>query len=404
MRRPTPRGLVLALTLGLGGGSCEAPDRLGLPTLVNVIARLEDGSYASLLVSLDAPRAHPSLRVSQGLVSYDGHQLLEILPRDPIPGGPGELGVADLLRNAAFTVRIEPTVDATRLEVVHLRERSALLRAVDGEGATSWWEVGLFTGEVQPLAEAHATRRFERYGPQRGFAVYMAEDHVMLGLPREDSGEDMVLLDGVDGVVSVNWIAEEYFPSSGLDVLDRRFKMAGSVVAMARNAEPDGDLREWSQDQALSVGTASHVAGGLVAWSGSRDASFALAARLAPQALCAAVRVRDDHILPGEDSLTVVTDLRRYELPVPAQPGPVDQPGMRAAFTDQASFGFGLELCLEPEVWTAQDGHVAFRVIFRDKDPDLEPTYLASAPDIPWPALAGVRLPRRGREGTLPPR
>jgi hypothetical protein len=402
---PLPRGgHLLALGLSLSCLSCEAPTRLGLPTMVNVIARLEDGDYASLLVGLDAPRSRPALRVSRGLVSYDGRQLLELEPRDAAVDAPGELVVSDLLRNAAFTVQVDGHEPDAALDVVHLQERSVMLRVGAGTDHTQWYEVGVFTGELQELQEAHATRRFERYGPQRGFAVYMAEDRVMLALPREEQGDDMVLLDGVDGVVSVNWIAEEYFPSSGLDVLERRFKMAGSVVAMAKPAIPDGDLREWSGDEALSVGTAAHVAGGLVAWSGPRDASFALAARLAPHELCAAVRVRDDHILPGEDALIVVTDLQRWELPVPELAGVVERDGLRAAFTDQASFGFGLELCLDPSVWTSHDGQVPFRVIFRDKDPDLEPSYLASAPEVPWPTLAGVRLPRRGREGALPRR
>lgn len=397
-------GLLLTLALGLCCLSCEAPTRLGLPTMVNVIARLEDGDYASLLVGLDAPRSRPGLRVSKGLVSYDGRQLLELEPHDAEVGGMAELVVTDLLRNAAFTVQVESSGPSDPLDVVHLRERSVLLRTGEGDDAPRWFEVGLFTGELEEIEDAHATRRFERYGPERGFAVYMAADHVMLALPREEQGEDMVLLDGVEGVVSVNWIAEEYFPGSGLDVLERRFKMAGSVVAMAKPATPDGDLREWSGDEALSVGSAAHVAGGLVAWSGPRDASFALAARLAPHELCAAVRVRDDHILPGEDALIVVTESHRWELPVPELAGVVERDGLRAVFTDQASFGFGLELCLDPSTWSSHDGQVAFRVIFRDKDPGLEPSFLASAPDVPWPALAGVRLPRRGREGALPRR
>jgi len=381
---------------------------MGLPVMVNVVVRLDDGEYASLLVDLEAPRERPGLRVTRGLVCYDGQHLLELTPGvrpGPDGGIATELEVSDLLRNASFIVPVgEVTGADDQLRVVHLGQRDALLELGHPDGPPEYWEVGLFSGELEQVEQAHATQRFERYGPNRGFAVYMAEDEVMLALPHGGQGEALSLLDHVDGVVSVSWIAEEYFPSSGLHVLDRRFKTAGSVIAMAQPATPDGDLREWSHDQALSVGTASHVEQGLVSWSNARDASFALAARLAPHELCAAVRVRDDVIIPGEDVLIVETGLQRYRLPLPAAPGPVEQPGLVAAFTDQASFGVGLELCLEPTAWTVDDGNIPFRVLFEDRDPDQETTVIASAPDIPWPALAGVRLPRRAKDGALPPR
>jgi hypothetical protein len=187
-------------------------------------------------------------------------------------------------------------------------------------------------------------------------------------------------------------------------VLQRRVEAAGSVAALAMEAHPDGDLGEWSNETALSVGSAAHISRGLVAWSGARDASFALAAHLTPHQLCAAVRVRDDQLLPGVDVLTVETELRSFELEIPPEPTVIREEGFVAAFTDQASFGVGVEMCLEPELWTVHDGHVPFRVLYRDQDPGQELTLLASAPDIPWPALAGIRLPRRGREGALPPR
>lgn len=381
---------------------------MGLPVMVNVVMRLEDGDYASLLVELDAPRTRPGIRVTQGIVSYDGHQLLELEPRSiAAPGGlpVHEVEIEDLLRSAAFTVRLPvDTAPGARLEVVHLGERDASLRVEQAGGQTRWWEVDLYNGELQQLAQANATQRFERYGPERGFAVYMADDSVMLSLPHIPQGDDLALLDHVDGVVSVSWIAEEYFPSSGLDVLERRFKMAGSIIAMAQPCTPDGDLHEWSRDEALSVGTASHIESGLVSWENARDASFGVAARLAPHELCIAVRVRDDVILPEQDQLIIQTSLRRIVLPVPRVPGTLEQDGVVATFTDQASFGVGVEMCLQPSTWTVHDGNIPLRALYHDQDPDQEPTTIASAPDIPWPALAGVRLPRRAQDGALPPR
>ncbi len=392
----------------LGLASCESPELLGLPTMVNILARLEDGANVSMLVDLEAPRERPTLRVSRGLVSYDGQRLLELQPSGRMtPEGliAHELKLADLLRGAESTVRVAAGGGpGERLEVVHLRERTALLRLVGPEGVLAWYEMILHTGELRELEEAHAIRRFERYGPERGFTVTMDEDQLVLALPRGGQGDAFPLLGHVDGVVTVNWIAEEYFADRGPEELSHRFKMAGSVVAMAQECEPDGDLREWTRDQALSVGSEAHVAQGLSSWSNARDASFALAARLAPHELCAAVRVRDDHLVAGADALLILTEGHRFQLDVPARPGPVDAPGLRGAFTDQASFGVGVEFCLHPSVWTVHEGHVPFRVLYRDQDPGEELTVLASAPEVPWPALAGVRLPRRGQEGALPPR
>ncbi len=401
-------GLAAASALVAVPSACEAPQRMGLPVMVNVVVRLEDGEYASLMVDLDAPHIRPGLRVARGLVSYNGQQLLELAPSvlsAPGPGARHQLEVGDLLRSTSFTVQVaEGAVGSGPLEVVHMRERQALLRLEDDQGEERFWEVGLYSGELEELGDARASQRFERYGPERGFAVYMADDEVMLALPHGQQGEAMALLDHVAGVVSVSWIAEEYFPSSGLEVLERRFKMAGSVIAMAQPCTPDGDLREWSKDQALSVGTASHVESGLGSWENARDASFALAARLAPHELCVAVRVRDAEILPQQDHIVILTELQRFVLPVPAAPSTVQQPGLTAAFTDQASFGIGLELCLAPSTWTVKDGNIPFRVQYHDADPQQETTVIASAPDIPWPSLAGVRLPRRAQDGALPPR
>ncbi len=408
MSLPPPLRVLGAAGLFALTASCEAPQRMALPVMVNVVVRLEDGAYASMLVDLETPGTRPSLRVAPGLLSYDGQRLFRLEPRTRATSEGlliHELEVRDLLRGAAFSVQLQPPANpGERLEVVHLRQREALIRVRDAGGTVAWWEVGLYSGELERIPQASAVERFERFGPARGFAVYRREDRVVLALPHGEQGEGLPLLDHVDGVVAVGWIAEEHFSRSGADVLDRRFKMSGSVTAMAQPATPDGDLREWSHDRALSVGTASHVESGLGSWSGARDASFALAARLTPQRLCVAVRIRDDAILPEQDRLVIVTALRRFEIPVPPRPGKVQRDGLEGAFTDQASFGVGLELCLAPETWTVEEGNIPFRVLFEDHDPDQEPTLMASAPDIPWPTLAGVRLPRRAQDGLPPPR
>jgi hypothetical protein len=226
----------------------------------------------------------------------------------------------------------------------------------------------------------------------------------MLALPHEREGGDLALLDQVDHVVTVRWIAEQVVPAERLDPLQARFRSAGSVVARAQECEIDGDLSEWSEDEALAVGGAGNLERGVSHWQGARDASFALAARLAPHALCVAIRLRDDRLLTGEDLLVLDTRVARFDLPLPAAPGIVERAGLRAAFTDRAPFGTGVELRLEPGTWTVEDGNVPLRVLFHDQDPGEAVAVLASAPDLPWAALAGVRLPRRGRSGALPER
>ncbi len=376
--------------------------------MVSVVARLEGGDYLSLLVDLEAPRERPTLRVAPGLVSYDGERMYQYEPRSRLGDGGSvvhELEVHDLLRNQKFTVTVDVAGQVgDRLEVVHLRERVALLRLVPARGDPRWWEVQLFSGELRELQVAEAVERFERFGPDRGFAVYLEQEHMVLTLPRGERGDSVPLLDDVDGIVAVHWIAEEYFQGASLEVLESRFKMAGAVAARAQESTVDGDLSEWTGDDALAVGTRSHVAQGVESWDSTRDASFALAARLAPHELCLAVRVRDDEIVPGADAVILESGQRSWQLQVPVAPEFVEQEGLRAAFTDKASFGVGVELCLDPSVWTAHDGHVPIRVLYRDQDSGQSLCILASAPDIPWPALAGVRLPRRGREGALPRR
>jgi hypothetical protein len=233
--------------------------------------------------------------------------------------------------------------------------------------------------------------------------VYLEGDTVRLSLPHDDPDEALELLDDVTDIVAVHWIAEELVPAASLDTLQARFKSAGAIIASAQGCEVDGDLMEWAGDGALAVGGAGHLVQGGRNWKGDRDASFAVAARLAPHALCAAVRVRDDQILPGEDLLTVITDKARFELPVPEQPGRLQEGALQAAFTDRAAFGVGVEFCLHPTSWSVHEGHVPLRVLFRDRDGEGE-TVIASAPELPWPALAGVRLPRHGRTGALPER
>jgi hypothetical protein len=396
------RRQVVPWLAGLAVG-CAPPQRLPLPGLVNIVVQLESREYVSLLVKLEAPRRRPAVRVAPGLVAYDGSRILEVStwPRlDPNGELMRELQVHDVLRDRRVVVTVAPGGDLDdHLDVVNLGDRKALLRLQRVGGHQTWSALDLVTGELTAAESTAPTADFARLGPDRGFSVRLEEQRLVLGLPHAEGGGDLALLDRTDHIVAVHWIAGETVPWERLDPLQARFKSAGSVVARAQGCKIDGDLREWSGDEALAVEGLGHLQQGGYRWQGVRDASFALAARLSPEVLCLAVRIRDDHLLEGQDLLVIDTGQARFELPMPAGPERMVREGLQIAFTDRAPFGAGAEMSLDPSAWTVTEGSVPLRVLYQDVDPGEEPTLLASAPDIPWASLAGVRLPRRGREG-----
>jgi hypothetical protein len=261
-------------------------------------------------------------------------------------------------------------------------------------GEDRWMEVDLDQGSVAPSAAAPPLQRFERYGPDRGFAVMLDDERLFLSLPHAAVGEAIPLLDGVDAIVGVHWIPEASVPAAVEEPLAWRFKMAGSLVARALPCTADGDLREWSGDPSFPVDSVAQILQGEQAWAGPRDGSFTVAARLTDDALCAAVRIRDDDLRPGEDAVEIAVGGLVHRAVLPQTPTRSGTGGIQVAFTDRVAFGMGLEACAARGTWEAQDGIVPFRILFRDEDAGQETTLLATAPELPWPALAGIRLPR----------
>lgn len=394
--------LAAALTPG-----CEPPARNRLPDVVNVLVRLDTGGYASLLVDLHAPRRRPGVRVAMGLISWNGQDLAEVVPVQHLgPEGTRrtDLQVLDLLGEGEVHVQVAPPGHPeAHLEVVLLKERSVVVRAF-GPGWERWVEVDTTTGAVAEVEPVPSTARFERYGPDRGFAVYLEDGRLMLSLPHQGDDAAIPLLDEVEGVVAVRWVSTPRLGSGADPALDYRFKMAGTLAARAQQVAVDGDLGEWKGDTALAVGELAQLLAGEAYWQGSRDASFAVATRLTPEALCAAVRIRDDQVLPGEDFVVLHVGEREYREILPEGPERRSSEGLDVAFTDRVEFGTGLEACVDGSRWKPQEGVVPFRVLFHDHDPGEGVTIMATAPELPWPALAGVRLPRRGQEGVPPPR
>lgn len=402
VQRVALAGLVLAVVPGLA--ACDTPTRMKLPALVAVVARVEGGAYASLLVDLHAPRRRPTIRVREGVSVFDGRRLLEmrVVARETEATTHRDLLVQDLLTGAEIVVRAAPGTEGTNdVQVMSVGDRTLLLRFF-APGWDRWFEVDLDDGEVRESPPQEDPARFVQLGPGRGFSVYTEAGRLMLKLPHDEENESIPLLDGVEGVVSVDWIPDEHFPMEVQEALDAQFKSTGSLVALARTCRVDGDLTDWTGDVALPVGTASQVLEGASAWSGERDASFAVAVRVTPSALCTAVRLRDEAIVPGEDAIEIHVGGQRFDYPLPLFPVERQDKGARAAFTDRVAFGMGMEACFDGELWESDREFVPFRVLFRDVDPGASTTtVLATAPEVPWPSLAGVRLPpRQGRGGT----
>jgi hypothetical protein len=185
--------------------------------------------------------------------------------------------------------------------------------------------------------------------------------------------------------------------------LERTFKQAESLGARKGEVVLDGDLSEWKRDTSLAVHRVSQVLGGEEVWSGPRDASFAVAARLHERALCLAIRVRDDEIIPGADRIYLEIDGADYKLPVNEQGLVAFGPDVSGVFTDKVSFGIGLEFCAGASTWRNRDGVVPFRALYVDNDDEGAETILATAPDLPWLSLAGVKLPGLGSRAEARP-
>lgn len=399
--------VVLALLLALSPleDACESPNRTGLPLHVNVVAHLESGENLSLLVDLHAPRRRPTVRVAQGLLYFDGDHMWEVgrVPRvDDSSHIVMDLDLVDLLGESEGRVQIAPPAASDgHVELMSIAGHTAVVRGY-GEGWERWIDVDLGSGVGEEIANSAASARFVHYGPGRGFVVFLEEDTLMLKLPRTDDEASVPLIGGVERIVGVNWLPERSFSKRVEGLLDRRFKMAGSLAAHAQTCRVDGDLEEWTQDAALGVSEPAQVHQGQAFWSGPRDASLALAARLTPEALCTAVRIRDADILVGVDELEFVISGHSERIRIAEGPQVREEAGgeLRMAFTDRVPFGTGIEICFGPSYWEpTPSGLVYFRLVYRDADPDEGVSVLASAPEVPWPYLAGIRLPRRGRDG-----
>ncbi len=386
--------------------SCERPSRTPLPSLVSIVAKLKPGGYVSLLVGLNAPRRRPTLMVSPGFVVFDGNDIIDfsLFPRVTQSGGTvTDIRIERLMAGTVVELRIAPSnAREGDLDVQRVLDGKVVVRGF-GWGWERWVELDTSDAQTREVEALEPAVHFSAAGPDQGFNLLVKEGRLLLKLPHDRGKEGLPIMDQVERIVSVKWIPKEDISDYEKSLLDKRFKMAGSMIARAQGCTVDGDLSEWSRDKALAVSSENQLQSGYERWEGFRDAGFAVATRLSESAICAAIRVRDENIIPGKDTIEVQVGDNDLLFPVPESRNSISREGVEAAFTGQVSLGVGLELCIGNSLWEPVDGIVPFRVLYHDYDDgDQEPVIMATAPEVPWPTLAGVKMPRQRQEAVLP--
>ncbi len=217
--------------------------------------------------------------------------------------------------------------------------------------------------ELVPIEEVREA------GPGEGFRLAQVDDRVELTLPM--ASEPIVLADGVSELLAAQLLHGSPEPGP--------FRRIASLEARQRPARIDGDLDEWD-GRALAVQTAADVLSGQSSWTGARDASFGVAARMHHERISLGVRIRDDELRLGEDRLElVVPGQGTVAIPLQAA-GDCEVPeDWECAFVPAVDFGTGLELSFPDE---RQDRRQQLDLVVRyvDRDEGQPSTVLATAP------------------------
>lgn len=184
-----------------------------------------------------------------------------------------------------------------------------------------------------------------------------------------------VLLDRVDDVAGL-WFVDTPPPEG----FARRVTVLSAEGG--KGATIDGDLAEWSDQEAVAVHDPDQVLSGIEQWDGPSDGSFGVAARLHRGRLLLAVRVRDDQVGPG-DQLVLLLPHRSITVPLD---DPTEVPELEIA-SQTVRYGASVELSLQ--LGNLRPSRMELPLVVRlvDVDDGEEPTLLATAPDA---RLVGV--------------
>jgi len=348
----------------------SADDRM--PHAVAVTVAFTDGDYGALIAEFDRPGEPPELRYADGLWAFDGERLLQLTPA---PREHGEKPVYDLavVEHLTGGRHVLPLGRAHENFRVHSVAHTAV--ALGSQDDPSWIRLS-DGGAIQMDHELELKRR----GPGRGFSLIVGDGTLDLGLPHRD--EDLPLFRDVAEVVCATWLTD--VPATAWDATADFYKVVRLVPAVGEPARVDGHLEEWSGDDALAVDTLGSVLSGEDGWSGPRDGSFGVAARLHHGRLTVAVRIRDDEMIQGKDRLEFDVGSDVHVLPLRAA-GPVDHgnwSGLEAVFTNAVDFGTGVEASFDVGRTPPRRDALPLVVRYLDADTDQEPTVLASAPSL----------------------
>jgi hypothetical protein len=142
-------------------------------------------------------------------------------------------------------------------------------------------------------------------------------------------------------LISVAWLDQLPEPVQG--EVTERYRALERIRISPESSRVDGDLNDWSNDEALPVDSASNILTGAEHWSGPRDASFGVAAHLHRGRLEVGVRIRDDDVLVGRDKIEIETEHGVWTVPLKDRGVYTLSNGAEVAFTEQSGFGVGME-------------------------------------------------------------
>ena len=348
----------------------SADDRM--PHAVAVTVAFTDGDYGALIAEFARPGEPPELRYADGLWAFDGERLLEL---SPSPRMDGDQPVYDLAVTEHLTGGRNVLPLGERHKDFRVRSVAHTSVAMGTQDHPAW--IRLSDGAA---VEVDHSLDMDRAGPGRGFSLRHDGTDLFLGLPQRDA--DLPLFRGVAEVISASWLPE--VPDATWEATAAHYKTVRLIPTVGEPARVDGDLREWGGDSALAVESRGAVLSGESGWSGPRDGSFGVAARLHHGRLTVAVRIRDDDLRYGQDRLEFDVGSDVHVLPL-RRAGPVDVgnwSGLEAVFTDAVDFGTGVEASFDVGGTAPRRDALPLVVRFLDVDAEGSPTVLATAPSL----------------------
>lgn len=365
---------ILLTTALLGVAGCDQREIRLLPDQLLAVVRLDRGGYVSLMVSLPRPGEQPTIRMTPGIVAAGPGWASAVHISDLGPDASRQLEYRRLTGEPLVSMPLSGTPDVMSID------KDGLYVGV-GEHR---WRLDAARGVVEPATEVAWPGGRQRWrGPREGFSIRLIDEQIELHLPRSQ-GVGIPLLYGVEAVLGSWWLTNDEIPVWQGERLNAIFKEVGGLAVEPGSAVADGDMREWRGERALAVDSRSQVITGDDYWSGSRDGSFGVAARVAAGSTWLAIRIRDDDLLRGRDRLELTLGDRSIEIITPPQEQhTVVGAGWSAHFTDERMQGVGLEVHLEtPDLTEARVLPLVVRYI--DHDSEQGSTTLGTSA---WPSL-----------------